>query len=98
MTALADALRARLAALPGVAVRDKGALRCGIVTFTVAGEEAASVQRRLRAGGINASVSAAEHARLDMEARGLPALIRASVHYYNTEEEIDRFCAALVTR
>src|SRR5918998_3331015 len=98
VTALADALRARLAALPGVAVHDKGALRCGIVTFTVAGEEAASVQRRLRAGGINASVSAAEHARLDMEARGLPALIRASVHYYNTEEEIDRFCAALVTR
>jgi selenocysteine lyase/cysteine desulfurase len=31
--------------------------------------------------------------RIDMEDRGLSELVRASVHYYNSEDEVDRFCA-----
>ena len=92
---LAEELRRHLAALPGVTVHDKGAKRCGIVTFAKAGEAPADTQRRLQSLGINTSVSMAADARLDMEARGLPALVRASVHYYNTEEELERLCAAV---
>ena len=44
---------------------------------------------------INVTVSRAAWTRLDMEARHLPAVIRASVHYYNTEDEVDRFCTTL---
>jgi cysteine desulfurase / selenocysteine lyase len=33
--------------------------------------------------------------RFDMEARGLNEVVRASVHYYNDEDEIERFCATL---
>ncbi len=92
---LADALRARLAALAGVTVHDIGAERCGIVTFAIDGVEAVEVERALVAQGINATSSTVFSTRLDMEARAVPTLMRASVHYYNTDDEIERFCAAV---
>jgi cysteine desulfurase/selenocysteine lyase len=95
VTMLASGLREQLGAIPGVKVRDKGAVKCGIVTFTADGPTAVQVKQSLRAARINVSVSPAEYARFDMEPRGLPALVRASVHYYNTEDEIDRLCSTL---
>ena len=92
---LARSLRSRLGELPGVTVHDLGQVQCGIVSFTVAGQPASAVRDLLRARQINVSVSRLSSTRLDMSARGLDALIRASVHYYNTEEELDQLCAAL---
>jgi selenocysteine lyase/cysteine desulfurase len=40
-------------------------------------------------------VIAAATTRLDRDNRGLTDLVRASVHYYNTHEEIDRFVGEL---
>jgi selenocysteine lyase/cysteine desulfurase len=81
-----------------VTVRDEGVERCGIVSFTVTGRDADEIQGRLAKARINVSVSRVASTRLDMEARTLPDLVRASVHYYNTEEEIARFCAVLAAR
>jgi len=89
---LADLLRERLDNLPRVVVRDLGRNRCGIVTFTKNGETASTIHKRLRAKGINISVSSARYARLDFDSRGLDELARASIHYFNTEEEIETFC------
>ena len=49
----------------------------------------------LAAHGVNTSVSLASYAQLDLPHRGLPDLVRASVHYYNTDAELDRLIAAL---
>jgi cysteine desulfurase / selenocysteine lyase len=95
---LADELRQQLSAIAGVTVRDEGVERCGIVSFTVTGSDADAVQRRLAKARINVSVSRISSTRLDMEARDLPDLVRASVHYYNTDEEIEQFCTLLTSR
>jgi len=92
---LAAELRRRLAALAGVTVRDIGAEKCAIVTFTVDGRDPEEIKASLAGKKINVTVTGTLSARLDMDARGLTKMTRASVHYYNTEDEIDRFCAAL---
>ena len=90
VAALGESLRARLGDINGVTVRDLGEVRCGIVTFTVDGVEANDLKKRLSREHINVTASPRSSTLLDSRARGLPDLVRASVHYYNTEEELDR--------
>jgi cysteine desulfurase / selenocysteine lyase len=92
---LGAALRARLEAIPGVTVHDIGAVRCGIVTFSVAGVSADDVRADLARRGINVYVSAPDDTRLDFERRGLGRIVRASVHYFNTDDELAALCDAV---
>lgn len=95
VTALAANLREKLAGADGVQVHDQGQRRCAIVTFTVDGHPAEEVQRRLSERRVNTSVSRVTSAQLDLPSRGLSDLVRASVHYYNTEDELDRLVELL---
>ncbi|WP_410676478.1 aminotransferase class V-fold PLP-dependent enzyme [Amycolatopsis sp. cmx-4-68] len=88
VAALAATLRGRLAET-GARVHDVGARKCGIVTFSVDGTPAAEVKARLAEANINTSVAVRTSAQFDFTARDLPDMVRASVHYYNTEDEID---------
>jgi len=88
-------LREGLRALPGVAVHDLGRDPASIVTFTIAGHEADAIKARLAQAGINVSVSPPSSTLLDARARNLPPVLRASPHYYNTEEEIEALVRAL---
>lgn len=88
-------LRAGLSPLPGVIVHDRGINQCGIVTFTVEGIASEEIKRWLAEQRINVSVAERSSTRLDMEARGLTTMVRASVHYYNTEQEVEQFCQQL---
>jgi selenocysteine lyase/cysteine desulfurase len=90
---LAAELRRQLAEIPGVSVRDRGRRRCGIVTFTVEGKPARDIVEVLRQRRINCHASSSTW--LDAGAPPWPDLVRASVHYYNTEEELARFVAAV---
>ncbi|MES2732561.1 MAG: aminotransferase class V-fold PLP-dependent enzyme [Bacteroidota bacterium] len=89
--ALASQLRNRLKGIKHVKVYDLGAERCGIVTFTIEGKEVIALRDALFQMGINVSTTSPNHTRLDSEARNLPPMVRASVHYYNSEAEVERF-------
>lgn len=90
VTGLAEHLRDGLGAIDGVIVRDLGVERCGIVTFTVDGVDPAAVRSRLAVDDVHVWVTDAAHARLDLDERGIDTMVRASVHYLNTTDELDR--------
>lgn len=95
VTGLAQRLREQLAELPGVRVTDIGAERSGIVTFRHDRVPAPELVGKLREEGFNLTVSRAPSTPWDMAERGLDALVRASVHGYNTTTEIERFCRSV---
>ncbi|HKM69475.1 MAG TPA: hypothetical protein VJX94_05290 [Stellaceae bacterium] len=70
--------------------------RCGILTFLKDGEAPGRTRDGLRAVNINAHVSRSPRApALDLPARGVDALVRASVYYYNSRSEVERFVRAV---
>jgi cysteine desulfurase / selenocysteine lyase len=92
VSSLAAQLREKLDAIPGVQTQDLGRTKCGIVTFAADGIEAQTLRDRLQARRVNVHLSERTDTRLDFEARDLPTMVRASIHYFNTEGEIERFC------
>lgn len=94
--ALAARLRELLTSHAGIEVHDLGTDRCGIVTFTKDGEVPGAMAARLLARRINVSTTTRYSAQIDFGERNLHELVRASVHYYNTEGEIERFVAAVI--
>lgn len=95
VTYLAEILREEISGLPNVSLHDIGKVKCGIVTFSANGISAEEVKKYLFEHFINVSVSTKSSTLLDMEKRNLSEVVRASVHYYNSETEIDKFIDTL---
>jgi cysteine desulfurase / selenocysteine lyase len=93
---LAVLMRSKLSIIDGITVHDRGDQLCGIVTFLVDAVDSALVKKELAAQNINVSVGPAHSTLYYMSRHNLDKILRASVHYYNTEEEIGIFCDALV--
>lgn len=92
--AAADLLRDSLAEA-GFEVFDLGRERCGIVTTVLPALDSAVVRDALAAQQINTSVSRPSSTLIDATRRDLPDLLRMSVHYLTTAEEISQAVAAL---
>jgi selenocysteine lyase/cysteine desulfurase len=94
---LADGLRTRLAEIKGVTLHDLGQDRSGLVSFTVEGLGAQEVRSGLARERIAVGANGVPYTPLDMTARNLREIVRASIHYYNTAAEIDRLVAAVAS-
>jgi selenocysteine lyase/cysteine desulfurase len=92
---LATELRERLTGA-GYEVLDGADARSGIVTFRSTTESPEATQSWLSSRKINTTVAQTQAARLDMDHRGIPSAVRASVHYFNTSEEITTLIGALL--
>jgi cysteine desulfurase/selenocysteine lyase len=95
---LAGRLRTGLRGIAGAKVHDLGLSPNAIVSFTIGEVPAEKVVDRAAQVGITIGASHPSSTRLDAEARSLPPVVRASPHYYNSEDEIDRLlacCASL---
>lgn len=88
-------LRAQLRGVDGVTVHDLGERKSGIVSFTVDGKIPTDVRDALAARGITVTVSHRRSTLVDMNQRGLDAVIRASPHYFVTFGQLDEMVAAL---
>lgn len=99
---LAYTLRNALALIPEIRIHDEGFVAGaplsemdhlgGIVTFSHAYMDAAALQNVLRAQRINVSVVKRQNTLLDFGRRNLGDINRASVHCYNTDDEINHVC------
>ena len=92
---LATVMRRQLEAIEGISVHDNGEQKCGIVTFSVHGVGSSHVKSELAEKKIHVSVGLAKSTLIYMNRNGLSTVVRASIHYYNTEEEINGMCEAL---
>lgn len=91
----ANRLRAELAAIAGVAIRDLGQQRSGLISFTVGDLDVNVVKNRLASAGISVGANGPAYTPFDMEARGLTGIVRASVSYLTSEQDIERLLAAV---
>ncbi|MGI9644421.1 MAG: aminotransferase class V-fold PLP-dependent enzyme [Ilumatobacteraceae bacterium] len=89
IAARAETLRGMLRDI-GFTVYDEGVDRCGIVTAASDLHSALDLQRMLGEQGINVSTTGIGSSRWDVERRDLPPLLRLSVHYTTTDDELAR--------
>lgn len=92
---LADTLVARLTAMDGVVVRRGSAERGGIVVFDLPGKELTAARDWLRAHGANVMFAGEQNAPVQMRRWGERGWLRASLHYFNTEDEVRQFVTLL---
>ena len=94
---LATRLRDKLEEIEGIQVTDTGTIKSGIVMFLSDMVPATPLVSLLADKKCVARMSPQYGTRLDKRLSAMDDLVRASVHYYNTEDEVDRFADTLAS-
>jgi cysteine desulfurase len=84
-----------LQGIPGVNCICPVAPQHGLVSFNVVGHPAMAVRQKLMGIGIEVAANQAAFTPLDMHARQLDAVVRASPHACTTTDEIDQLIEAV---
>lgn len=92
---LSGNLRNQLSQLDKVRVLDKGPEVCGLVTFHIEGSDPKYIVNELLKRKINVVPSYRAFGIIDFDEKGVEWAVRASPHYYNTNEEIDIFIESI---
>lgn len=92
---LAAKMRNMLALVDFVKLQDKGDQLCNIVTFSMEKLSPEETKKFFAAHGINIYTTSKSSALFDFEAKGIDWVVRVSPHYYNTEDEIEKFIDVL---
>lgn len=92
---LANTFRGMLSEIEGVTIRDMGKYKCGIVTFTVENRSADDIHEAFQKYKINTSLSRRSTAVMDLGSRGIESVVRASLHYYLNQDDLQYFCDTL---
>lgn len=95
VTAIANYCRERLSALSHIHAMDTGIYKSGIVTFISEKNDAEDIMKFLSKNKVNVSVIVAGSSLFDLQNRNIIEAVRASVHYYNTIDEVDKFISLL---
>ena len=96
LRSLAKDLREKLSSISGVTVHDLGKRKGGMVSFSIENHTKEAIQSFLQKNNINVSLISNNGTLLDSNNRALKDdMVRASVHYYNTTEEVDVFCGKI---
>lgn len=95
--ALSRRLRSKLASLPSIYVHHENDSTCGIVTFVSSTVDSQSIKEKLKQALFDVTIVPATSTPIDSAKTGVPNLVRASISYTNTEEEIDIFINQLAS-
>ena len=83
--------------IPGVRIHHRETTTCGIVTFSCENVDARAIQAAMWKEGFELSMVPATSTPLDSSSTNVPDLVRASVSYTTTENDIQNFCRSLAS-
>lgn len=92
---LASQLRGKLSKIPHIQLLDRGSRQCNIITFILPFFSETAAKAYFKEKKINIHTTPKTSALIDFKEKQVEWAVRVSPHYYNTEQELDTFVAAV---
>jgi cysteine desulfurase/selenocysteine lyase len=93
---LAKLMRDQLTRIPNIVIHHSSSTYCGIVTFYSTIADSQTITKGMQKKGFELSVVPATSSPIDSAKSRVPDLVRTSLSYTNTQEEIESFAQSLI--